>query len=154
MVAVAGLTHVKSGFSSTMTCYRQLPGCRQFSSQRAHRREVIDMTPDNNRRWFYRTIDLEEAIIACLQLIVTDLRAQYRHASAEAERLLDAGVAAAVIAKRLQDSRKEVKSRYVTTDPDRGLRPAGVRAATQRDLSSVHPTPPPATPVAGKAAHP
>jgi hypothetical protein len=110
------------------------------------------MTPGNNPRWFYRTIDLEEAIIACLQLIITDLRAQYRHASAEAERLLDAGVAAAVIAKRLQDSRKEVKGRYVTTDSDRGVRPTGVRAATQRDLSPVHSTAPSATPMAGKAA--
>ena len=84
------------------------------------------MTPGNNIRWFYRTTDLEEAITACLRLILDDLRAHYRHTAAEAERLQNAGVAAAMISKRLQGCRKEVKGEYVPPNTDRGVQRTGV----------------------------
>ncbi len=79
------------------------------------------MFPRNNNGWYPKDHELQQAITACLRLILNDMHAQYRHAVYEAERLEKAGVAADDLFRRLGLERKEVKGEYVPPNTDRGV---------------------------------
>jgi len=63
--------------------------------------------------------ELVEVMGACLRIILDDIRAQYRHAAYEAERLKKAGVAAYDLFDRLGLPRPEYKKQYGSTYPNR-----------------------------------
>ena len=63
--------------------------------------------------------ELVNAMGACLRIILDDIRAQYRHAAYEAERLKKAGVAVYDLFDRLGLPRPEYKKRYGSTNPNR-----------------------------------
>lgn len=63
--------------------------------------------------------ELVNAMGACLRIILDDIRAQYRHAAYEAERLKKAGVAVYGIFDTLGLPKPEYKKRYGSTNPDR-----------------------------------
>ena len=65
--------------------------------------------------------ELVEVMGACLRIILDDIRAQYRHAAYEAERLKKACVAVYDLFDRLGLPRPEYKKRYDSTNPNRGV---------------------------------
>ncbi len=84
------------------------------------------MFPRNNSPWYPKDYELQQALTACLRLILNDMHAQYRHAVYEAGRLEKAGVAADGLFRRLGLDRKEVKGEYVPPNTDRRVQRTGV----------------------------
>ncbi len=84
------------------------------------------MWTHKNTRWFYKQRELQEVITACLQLMMDDIRAQYRHVLFEAQRLHKAGVAACDLYDRLGLDRKEVQPNDVPANTDSHVQRTGV----------------------------